>query len=144
MDYDLQTPRTTVKYPKNSLFAGKTCGQPFMQAQVSLATLLEYGLAGRRRHLAIVAVHTLDETGRPHAPHVVRWNGLYHMVFGDWEHMCLATSEDGKEFTRRILPDGATGVFTEGPGQNTRDPVLLFTKGKWHMHYIAQHSHNQN
>lgn len=78
-----------------------------------------------------------EPLGGLQAPHVVRWNGLYHMVYGDWEHMCFATSQDGKEFTRRILPDGTTGVFTEGPGQNTRDPVLLFTKGKWHMYYTA-------
>ncbi len=88
--------------------------------------------------IALEADPSLGEPlGGLQAPHVVRWNGLYHMVYGDWEHMCFATSEDGKEFTRRILPDGTTGVFTEGPGQNTRDPVLLFTKGKWHMYYTA-------
>ena len=78
-----------------------------------------------------------EPLGGLQAPHVVRWNGLYHMVYGDWEHMCFATSEDGKQFTRRILSNGTTGVFTEGPGQNTRDPVLLHTQAKWHVYYTA-------
>jgi len=78
-----------------------------------------------------------EPLGGLQAPYVVRWNGLYHMVYGDWEHMCFATSEDGKEFSRRVLPNRQTGVFTEGLGQNTRDPMLLFTQGKWHLYYTA-------
>lgn len=78
-----------------------------------------------------------EPPGGLQAPHVVRWNGLYHMAYGDWDHLCFASSEDGKTFTRRILANGQTGVFTEGPGQNTRDPVLLMTRNRWHLYYTA-------
>lgn len=71
------------------------------------------------------------------APHVVKWKDTYWMAYGDWENICLATSKDGKDFKRLLQPDRRAAVFTEGPEINTRDAMLLFTKGKWHCYYTA-------
>ena len=80
----------------------------------------------------------LGETpGGMQAPHVVEFDGLYHMAYGDWVNICHATSEDGKNFTRVIQPGGKTGMFTEGAGNNSRDPMALFTGGMWSMYYCA-------
>jgi len=68
---------------------------------------------------------------------VVRVGDEYIMAYGDWERICFATSRDGKEFARRIGSRGKTGVFGEGEGTNTRDPILLLTKGLWHCYYTA-------
>ncbi len=59
------------------------------------------------------------------------------MAYGDWEHICLATSADGKAFQREIRADGRTGAFTEGLGTNTRDPMLLRIGNRWHCYYTA-------
>src|SRR5688572_29351491 len=57
----------------------------------------------------------LGETpGGLQAPHVVFTEGRYVMAYGDWENICLATSEDGKAFDRVIQPSGRTGMFSEG------------------------------
>lgn len=81
----------------------------------------------------------LGETaGGLQAPHVVRWKGMYHMLYGDWVNICRAVSVDGKNFERVILPNGKTGMFTEGPsGYNTRDPMALWTAGLWYVYYTA-------
>lgn len=71
------------------------------------------------------------------APHVVQFNGRYHMAYGDWFNICFATSQDGKEFERVVQPDGETGLFTEGRGYNTRDPMLIQIGGLWHCYYTA-------
>jgi len=78
-----------------------------------------------------------ETSGGLQAPHVVRIDGVYHLFYGDWEHICLATSEDGKSFTRRVNADGRTGMFTEGLGCNTRDPMVLQVGDAWHCYYTA-------
>ncbi len=75
-----------------------------------------------------------EPLGGLQAPHVVRWRGKYWMAYGDWEHIRLAVSEDGKEF-RRAAEAGR--LFGEGPRANTRDPMLLRTRGGWHCYYTA-------
>lgn len=81
---------------------------------------------------------SLGETpGGLQAPHVLRAGGLYYMLYGDWEHICLATSEDGKTFTRVVRPDGTTGMFSEGQGANTRDAMVLRVGDLWHCYYTA-------
>lgn len=88
--------------------------------------------------IAMEADPSLGETpGGLQAPHVVKHQGRYIMAYGDWNHICFATGADGKSFERRIQPNGKTGVFGEGEGSNTRDPMLLFTNGLWHCHYTA-------
>ncbi len=61
----------------------------------------------------------------------------YRMFYGDWEHICMATSVDGKNFTRQVLPSGRTGMFGEGAGANTRDPMVLKIGDLWHCYYTA-------
>jgi len=78
-----------------------------------------------------------ETPGGLQAPHVIRADGLYQVFYGDWEHICRATSEDGKSFARVIGADGETGLFSEGPGANTRDPMLLLVGGRWHCYYTA-------
>ncbi len=78
-----------------------------------------------------------EAPGGMQAPHVVRHDGLYWMAYGDWNHICFATSEDGKQFERVIQPGGATGVFWEGPDANTRDPMLIRIDGLWHCYYCG-------
>ncbi len=81
---------------------------------------------------------SLGETdGGMQAPHVILIDDVYHMFYGDWKHICLATSEDGKNFTRRINANGKTGMFTEGYGYNTRDPMVIDVDGVWHCYYTA-------
>ena len=71
------------------------------------------------------------------APHVVKWNGEYWMAYGDWDHICLARSKNGKDFERVTGPGGSSAIFNEGIGNNPRDAMLLFTNGKWHCYYTA-------
>jgi hypothetical protein len=72
------------------------------------------------------------------APHVVKWNNEYYMAYGDWDHICRAKSQNGKDFQRMVGPGGSSAIFTEGSGSNSRDPMLLFTKGKWYCYYTAR------
>ena len=44
---------------------------------------------------------------------------------------------DGKTFARQILPNGKAGMFTEGPGNNTRDIMVLRVGNLWHGYYTA-------
>lgn len=78
------------------------------------------------------------------APHVVRVGDTYHMFYGDWRHICHATSMDGKQFTRVVQPNGRTGLFEEAPKAtnrgvlvNTRDIMMLNVHGLWHGYYTA-------
>ncbi|UCG57605.1 MAG: hypothetical protein JSU70_22405 [Phycisphaerales bacterium] len=88
--------------------------------------------------IAMDADPSLGETpGGLQAPHVIRIGDIYHMFYGDWVNICHATSRDGKNFTRVIGPDGKTGMFTEGPGVNTRDVMLLPHAGKWYAYYTG-------
>lgn len=78
-----------------------------------------------------------EDAGGLQAPHVVRHEGLYWMAYGDWNRICFATSQDGKTFRRVIQANGKTGLFGEGPGANTRDPMLIKINGLWHCYYTA-------
>jgi hypothetical protein len=103
------------------------------------------------RGIAMRADPKLGETqGGLQAPHVISNEGLYWMFYGDWVNICSATSQDGRGFERRFLPDGKTGLFNEGPGQrpdnpstirtggnNARDPMLIRIGGLWHCYYCA-------
>ena len=67
----------------------------------------------------------------------MRYRGEYLMFYGDWEHICLARSVDGKTFARQLGPDGKSGMFTEGLGDNTRDPMVLRIGDLFHLYYTA-------
>src|SRR5262249_42717520 len=65
--------------------------------------------------IAMVAAPAMGETqGGLQAPYVIKDGERYLMFYGDWVHIALATSTDGKTFTRRPMPDGKTGMFYEG------------------------------
>lgn len=82
-----------------------------------------------------------ETPGGLQAPHVVEpsvaGDGRFHMFYGDWEHISHATSVDGKSFARELTAAGTSGVFGEGTGANTRDPMVLSTKGQFIAYYAA-------
>lgn len=88
--------------------------------------------------IAMEADPPLGETpGGLQAPHVIKAGNIYHLLYGDWANICHATSKNGKDFTRVVQANGKTGMFTEGPGNNTRDVMLLEHDGLWYAYYTA-------
>jgi hypothetical protein len=59
------------------------------------------------------------------------------MFYGDWEHIALAKSQDGKTFARQLTPGGKSGMFGEGPGNNTRDPMVIKIGSLFYIYYTA-------
>jgi len=109
-------------------------------------TRLLHGWEGRRvgrhelapRGITMEAMAEFGErTGGLQAPFVLRHDSQFLMFYGDWVHVCVATSRDGKAFARRLHADGKTGMFGEGPNDNARDPMVLFTRDRWHCYYTA-------
>lgn len=78
-----------------------------------------------------------EVVGGLQAPHVIQAFGQYHMFYGDWNNICHAISEDGKTFERVIQSDGKTGMFSEGPGVNTRDVMMHPVGDLWYAYYTA-------
>jgi hypothetical protein len=88
--------------------------------------------------IAMTADPSVGETpGGLQAPFVLRTTDGFHLFYGDWEHICQARSTDGKTFTRRLGPDGNTGMFSEGAGANTRDPMVLRDGNRWLLYDSA-------
>jgi len=80
---------------------------------------------------------TIGETaGGMQAPYVIRVNDQFRMYYGDYRHICLAVSEDGKQF-EKMLEGGMTGLFGEGPTAIARDPMLLKIGPRWYCYYSA-------
>jgi len=87
--------------------------------------------------IAMTAKPDLGETvGGLQAPHVIREDGKYLMFYGDWGHICLAESTDGKTFTR-VLGDGGRPQLFSGPYDNTRDPMVLKHDGTYYCYYMG-------
>jgi len=78
-----------------------------------------------------------ETNGGLQAPHVIRRNGTFLMFYGDWQHIALATSNDGKTFKRQLNRAGTVGLFDEGPGNNTRDPMVLPIGDRLYCYYTA-------
>ena len=92
--------------------------------------------------IAMVADTTLGETaGGLQAPYVFEEDGVYYMFYGDWNNICLATSEDGKEFTR-VLNDSGTPTLFTGPLYNARDPMVIKVDGTYYCYYSAHNQHD--
>ena len=88
--------------------------------------------------IALQADPALGETpGGLQAPFVARIGGVYHLFYGDWEHICLGTSTDGKTFARHRGERGCPALFSEAPSANTRDPVVLRAGELYHCYYTA-------
>jgi hypothetical protein len=88
--------------------------------------------------IAMMADPNFGETeGGLQAPFVLKEGGEYHMFYGDWEHIALARSREGKTFARQLMPDGRSGMFGEGPGANTRDPMVIKIGNLYYCYYTA-------
>ena len=88
--------------------------------------------------IAMMADPNFGETeGGLQAPFVLHDGGQYHMFYGDWEHIALARSSDGKTFARQLMPDGKSGMFGEGSGANTRDPMVIKIGDLYYCYYTA-------
>jgi len=108
-------------------------------------TRLFYGWEGRRltdrqwkpagikmRSDALVG----ETAGGLQAPYVLRVGDVWHMFYGNYQDICMATSRDGKVF-KRHLTGGLAGLFTEGPHAITRDPMVVRVGRRWHCYYCA-------
>jgi len=87
--------------------------------------------------IAMQAVPELGESaGGLQAPHVIRVDGTFYMFYGDWKRICLATSKDGKSFTRIRNERGQPDLFS-GPYHNSRDPMVLKVGTLYHCYYMG-------
>ena len=86
---------------------------------------------------------TLGETsGGLQAPFVTKKEGLYYMLYGDWNRICIATSEDGKNFERFMYDKEKGHVLFQGPYTNTRDCCVIQVDGLYYCYYTG-HVKNQ-
>ncbi len=87
--------------------------------------------------VAMKADPALGETeGGLQAPHVFKEQDRYYMVYGDWRRICLATSTDGKSFSRVLNPRGQPDLFS-GPLENSRDPMMLKLGSLFYCYYMG-------
>jgi hypothetical protein len=87
--------------------------------------------------IAMQADPSLGETeGGMQAPHVIRVGDVYYMFYGDINRICLAKSDDGKEFTRVLNEKGQPDLFS-GPYYHSRDPMVLEHCGLYYCYYIG-------
>lgn len=88
--------------------------------------------------IAMMADPNFGETeGGLQATFVLKEGSEYVMFYGDWEHIAMARSKDGKTFARQLTPEGKSGMFGEGPGNNTRDPMVLKAGKNYYLYYTA-------
>lgn len=78
-----------------------------------------------------------ERLGGMQAPYVIKLDGEFLMFYGDWVNICLATSRDGKIFERASINGKGPQLFTEGDGNNARDPMLVNVHGAWNCYYSA-------
>ena len=87
--------------------------------------------------IAMRADSSLGETpGGLQAPYVIHSQGKYYMFYGDWNNICLAISDDGKDF-ERVLRNGSPKLFGDQKETNTRDPMLINSNDLWYCYYTA-------
>jgi len=77
-----------------------------------------------------------EQPGGLQAPYVIKVGNTYYMFYGDWQRICVAKSEDGKNFTRVLKEKGEPDLF-EGPYNNTRDPMVLESNGLYYCYYTG-------
>lgn len=87
--------------------------------------------------IAMQADTTLgEEAGGLQAPYVALFDSLYHMFYGDWNRICLATSPDGIRF-ERVLHNGSPALFGDLRETNTRDAMVRYENGRYYAYYTA-------
>ena len=77
-----------------------------------------------------------EQHGGLQAPHVIRVGTTYYMFYGDFDRICLATSEDGKSFERVLNENGQPDLFS-GPWDNTRDPMTIRVNNAYYCYYTG-------
>lgn len=78
-----------------------------------------------------------ETEGGLQAPFVIEHRDEYFLFYGDWRHICLARSSDGKVFSRHLQISGSTGLFSEGEEANTRDAMVLSVNETFYLYYTA-------
>jgi hypothetical protein len=78
-----------------------------------------------------------ETLGGLQSPHATRIGREYLLVYGDWENICLAKSQDGKTFARQLNLDGLSGMFSEGMGAGTRDPMITVIGNTYYLYYTS-------
>jgi hypothetical protein len=87
--------------------------------------------------IAMRADSTLGESpGGLQAPYVINYKDKYHMFYGDWNRICLAESDDGKNFNR-VNNNGSPALFGNINETNTRDPMVVRIGDLWYCYYTA-------
>ncbi len=80
---------------------------------------------------------TLGENpGGMQAPYVMKKYEKFLMFYGDWNRICLAESQDGKTFTRK-LTNNDPSLFGDPEETNTRDAMVIQTDDYWICYYVA-------
>lgn len=88
--------------------------------------------------IAMQADSSFGETsGGLQAPYVLKNGKEYLMFYGDWENICMAKGADGKTFARQLGDRNKAGMFTEGAGNNTRDPMVIKVGKMYYCYYTA-------
>jgi hypothetical protein len=88
--------------------------------------------------IAMTAEPNYGETpGGLQSPFAARIGDEYLMVYGDWEHICLARGSNGKTFARQLNQNNKTGMFDEGLGNGSRDPMITVVDSTYHVYYTA-------
>jgi hypothetical protein len=88
--------------------------------------------------IAMEADPSLGESkGGLQAPHVFKEEGVYYMVYGDWERICLARSADGKTFTRVLKEEDGEPDLFGGPYPQTRDAMMLKVGDLFYCYYMG-------
>ena len=81
-----------------------------------------------------------EREGGLQAPFVLKEGSDYYMFYGEWQHIAVAMSKDGKTFARQLMPDGKSGMFGDGAG--TRDPMVIKIKNLYNIYYTATPDHH--
>lgn len=93
--------------------------------------------------IALQADASLGETaGGLQAPHVIRVGETFYMFYGDINRICLARSNDGKNFERVLNEKGQPDLFS-GPYHHSRDPMVMKIGHLYYCYYMGHAQERQ-
>lgn len=91
-----------------------------------------------------VAEPSLGELpGGIQAPYVIKEDGFFYLFYGDWQDICLAKSNDGKNFERVLGGNGQADLFSEfsygGKDffSHARDPMVIKQGNTYYCYYTS-------